>query len=119
MAKSRPRIRTQPPEPKRPPRWLLPVISAVCLIPLLFLSAAFAIGVGTYSSSPVVTNAPRAERVKFMVMFIAPLVACALAVAAWGVLLFRRSTKWQLVFAGVAVVLAGATPASWFPLGLV
>lgn len=115
-----PRTRTGPSQvSRRPPRWLLPVLSAVVLIPLLFLSVAFAIGVGTYSSSPVVTNAPHAERVKFMVMFIAPLIACGAAVIAWGILLFRRSMKWQLVFAVIAVVLAGATPASWFPLGLV
>ncbi|GAB3565984.1 hypothetical protein GCM10027344_26730 [Spelaeicoccus albus] len=98
---------------------MLPVLCAVVVIPLLFLSVAFAIGVGTYSSSPVVTNAPAAERAKFMTMFIAPLVASGLAVAAWGILLFRRSLRWQIVYAAIAVVLAGATPLSWFPLGFV
>lgn len=89
------------------------------MIPLLFLSVAFAIGIGTYAESPVVTNAPHAEQVKFKLMVVLPLVAAALSVIAWGILLFRRRPRWQIIFAIIALVLAGVTPASWFPLGLI
>lgn len=128
MAKSssRPRIHSDPTPyrgrgaaRRRPPRWLVPVAAAVVMVPLLFLSVAFAIGIGTYSSSPVVTNASHSEQVKFKLMIVLPLVAAALSVAAWGVLVFQQRLRAQIIFAVVAVVLAAATPASWIPLRLI
>jgi len=101
------------------PRWLVPVLAALAMTPLLVLSVGFGIVMGTYASSPVVQATSGALRAGYLTLFIGPFVCAALSIVAWGLVLFRRTVRWQTVFGAVAVLLAGATPVSWFPLGFV